>query len=352
LTRFLNENGAPAEAGERLPLEWRAAARFPLPAWAAGLLLTAFLLAVYALAEWLSGPLAPNARRVVGSLTDAQLGFALSAAVAGYSLAAGAAISAGNVNDIDALRDSGALEGLASFPARGVRGARVAGAVGLLSGLAFMGSVDPQARGVVLAREFSLDGLLSVLSVALAFWLTSRAVWFTLAELTAVARAASTLTSTDPLEPERLEPVGRMALRAALLWAGLAALASLSIALTSGSFAELTASAFLVIVAVGSFVIPVRGVHARLRAAKRSELARVRAEIRRDRESVARLGDDAAVAALRLPGLLAFEARVAAAREWPFDATTLRRFAIVLLLPVASWLGGALVERGVDRLLD
>jgi hypothetical protein len=67
---------------------------------------------------------------------------------------------------------------------------------------------------------------------------------------------------------------------------------------------------------------------------------------------VAALGPEAADAARRLPGLLAFEARIEAAREWPFDAATLRRFGIVLLLPLVSWLGGALVERGVDTLLD
>jgi hypothetical protein len=116
--------------------------------------------------------------------------------------------------------------------------------------------------------------------------------------------------------------------------------------------AELVAIGFLLAVAAGSFWIPARGVHERLRAAKRAELARVRTEIRRDREALARLGPGADAAARRLPGLLAFEGRVEAVREWPFDAATLRRFGIVLLLPLASWLGGALVERAVDRLLD
>jgi hypothetical protein len=37
--------------------------------------------------------------------------------------------------------------------------------------------------------------------------------------------------------------------------------------------------------------------------------------------------------------------------EWPFDVSTLARFAAFLLLPLGSWLGGALVEYGVSRLL-
>jgi hypothetical protein len=340
---------ARADAGWGRSLEWRAAERLPLPAWAAGLLLTLFLVGVYALAELVAGPLDPDDVVMLGPFTDTQLGFALSAAVAGYALAAGAAIAAGNAADLGALRMTGALEGLAE-PA--LRGGRVAGVAGLLAGIAFMGSVDPAAREVMLIRAWSLDGLLSILSVAVAFWLATRAAWFTLAELTAVARAAGAVATLDPLESDWLEPLGRMALRAAVLWAGAAALASLSFAITSGSIAELVASAFLVAVAAGCFVIPVRGVHANLRAAKRAELSRVRQEIRRDREAVAALGAEAAGAAQRLPGLLAFEARVERAREWPFDAATLRRFGFVLLLPLISWLGGALVERVVDSVLD
>jgi predicted MFS family arabinose efflux permease len=39
-------------------------------------------------------------------------------------------------------------------------------------------------------------------------------------------------------------------------------------------------------------------------------------------------------------------------REWPVDASTLTRFALYLAIPVGSWLGGALVERLVNALLD
>jgi hypothetical protein len=119
-----------------------------------------------------------------------------------------------------------------------------------------------------------------------------------------------------------------------------------------GSVAEFFPIAFLLAVAVGSFVIPVRRVHFALRTAKELELRWVRTEILRDRD-VVRAGDrDGSRAAQRLPGLLAYEARVASAREWPFDASTLVRFALYLSIPLFSWLGGALVERLVDQLLD
>ena len=53
----------------------------------------------------------------------------------------------------------------------------------------------------------------------------------------------------------------------------------------------------------------------------------------------------------RLPGLLAWEGRVEAVSEWPIDAATLRRPGIFVLLPLGSWIGGALVERLVDAAL-
>jgi hypothetical protein len=52
-----------------------------------------------------------------------------------------------------------------------------------------------------------------------------------------------------------------------------------------------------------------------------------------------------------LPGLLAWESRVERVPEWPIDAGALRRIALYLLIPLGSWMGGALVERLVDALL-
>jgi hypothetical protein len=39
-------------------------------------------------------------------------------------------------------------------------------------------------------------------------------------------------------------------------------------------------------------------------------------------------------------------------RNWPFDSSTLLKFTLYLLIPLGSWLGGALVERGLDFILS
>ena len=50
--------------------------------------------------------------------------------------------------------------------------------------------------------------------------------------------------------------------------------------------------------------------------------------------------------------LLAYKTQVESTREWPFDSSTFLRFGLYLLIPVASMVGGALVERVVDVVLD
>jgi len=47
----------------------------------------------------------------------------------------------------------------------------------------------------------------------------------------------------------------------------------------------------------------------------------------------------------------AYQHVIEGVREWPFDSSTVVRFAIYLLIPLGSWFGGAMVERLVDSWL-
>jgi hypothetical protein len=145
-----------------------------------------------------------------------------------------------------------------------------------------------------------------------------------------------------------LAPFARAGLRLALLWFVGTSLASLLLVDTDtpvlvGSILVITTA-----IAVASLLAPSRGVHERLRDAKRQELGWLRAEIVR---ASAALRRGEAQGAAPLPALLAWESRVVAAPEWPFDTSTWLRFALFLLVPLGSWLGGALAERIVERWL-
>jgi hypothetical protein len=88
------------------------------------------------------------------------------------------------------------------------------------------------------------------------------------------------------------------------------------------------------------FFRPMAHVHRRIRAEKFDALDRIRNDIGAVRGDAAH---DAQVA-MRLQGLLAYEARIQAVHEWPFDQTTLVRVATYVLIPALPWIGRALLS--------
>ena len=101
-----------------------------------------------------------------------------------------------------------------------------------------------------------------------------------------------------------------------------------------------------------AFVLPLRSARRLIRRAKARELSRVNDEIRQSRGTALASRAVVDAGAARLPGLIAYRGLVEAVREWPLDTPTLGRFALYLAIPVGGWLGGALVERLVDAVLD
>jgi hypothetical protein len=79
-------------------------------------------------------------------------------------------------------------------------------------------------------------------------------------------------------------------------------------------------------------------VHRRIKAVKAEELERIRHQIDGLRDQAAH---DASAAA-RLQGLLAYETRITAAPEWPFDQPTLVRLCASALILTLPWFGQAI----------
>ncbi len=180
-------------------------------------------------------------------------------------------------------------------------------------------------------------------------WFMGRFLFAVIEESGRMAALAERLKPIDLFDLRPLAPFTAQGLRHALLITGFVAIFALFLlewgyAAMVGSVAGSTA----VFAAIG-LILPVRGAHRRIRAAKRAELDACRDALRRARrESV--LDDDAGLG--RVADLLVYERRLEAVRVWPFDTSTLARFALYLLIPVGSWLGGALVERAIDSLLE
>jgi hypothetical protein len=166
-----------------------------------------------------------------------------------------------------------------------------------------------------------------------------------------VSRLSERAARIDLLDLRGLAPLTRIGLRSALAFA----LAGSMVAAMAEDERTLPVTFVTVAIvgAVGAFalLLPVRGAHRRIRAAKNTELLAVRAAIARTRTGPLVGGAGAAEDTMRLGGLLALEARIAGVGEWPFDVGTFVRFIAFLVLPLGSWIAAALVEWVVSRVL-
>ncbi len=149
------------------------------------------------------------------------------------------------------------------------------------------------------------------------------------------------------LRPQRVR--ARVGMRLALLWIAGSSIASLFFLDPdlAAPLAPLVGGGL----AVGGLALylQTRGTQPAIRRAKRAEIARMQPELRAAREAVLR-GDPESRG--RLADLLVWRSYVESIREWPFDGTLLVRFGLYVLIPLGSWLGGALVERALSLFLD
>jgi hypothetical protein len=224
----------------------------------------------------------------------------------------------------------------------------VAGGLGalLIMALVPMLYVDPSR--FLHTATYRLPSVLFDLAVGAALGsATARTLVAAIAEDRSFARLADRVREIDPLQLAPLRPFARRGLRRALRWLLLATIASL--AFIDAGYAEPPALILVGILgfAMFSFVLPVWRIHVRIRHEKHRLLEELQRLVRDEQKRVREAGAGSG----RLADLLAWQARLAAAREWPVDGSTLLRFALLLSLPIGSWLGGSMMDHAVDWLL-
>jgi hypothetical protein len=178
-------------------------------------------------------------------------------------------------------------------------------------------------------------------------WLLTRALFEELRVSRIFRDAGAGIPHVDLFDLTPLEPFARRAAEGVLLGAVSAALLFLIFAGEGWASTSLPLLVGLVLLTTGGpLVLPLLGVHRRIRAAKRQELGRIHTAARAERDALLAGGPGT-----RLPGLLALRAQVAELREWPVDLSTLLRVLAYLAIGLGSWVGAALVDVGIEAAL-
>lgn len=150
----------------------------------------------------------------------------------------------------------------------------------------------------------------------------------------------------DLLRVDELAVWGRNSARFALIWFVISAATCLLFVSSEITIFTVCLLSGCVAMGIAAFVGLMLRVHHKIRRVKEAELERVRREIAMVCDRIA--GD--AEAAARIQGLLAYEARIMAVREWPFDQTTLMRFVASAFILTIPWFGQAIAAFAVEHM--
>jgi hypothetical protein len=182
-------------------------------------------------------------------------------------------------------------------------------------------------------------------------WFAGRFLYSVWAESRRLSAIGRDHLRVDLLDLRCFEPLTRQGLRYALLVVGVISILALYLYDSDkrGLFTlVLFANGVVLAAAVTALLLPLRGARQAIVVAKRRELDWCEAALRRARAEL----ESGPLAPGAVGDLVAWRGVVESVPEWPLDALTLRRFLLYLALPLGSWLGGALVERIVDFVLQ
>lgn len=216
--------------------------------------------------------------------------------------------------------------------------------VGLVLGAGMPWLFVSNNRGPGLGQALAVTLWFTVVAMLLSA-LFCRGVVFTRLGVRHAANVIRNHLTIDLLRIDLLYPWGRSAARSSLIWFTVSA-ATCLIFVSDG--VSIYTAALLVVCAgfgVWTFVGGLGSIHTAIRAAKTAELDRVCAQI----AALKPVLDSDPAAPARFQALLAYEARIATAPEWPFDQTILVRLGASALILTVPWFGQAIAGLVVER---
>jgi hypothetical protein len=238
-----------------------------------------------------------------------------------------------------------------SFANRGaVYTSRFAGVAGVLAAICLWELIQvAQGREFLSTWTVLYDGSSITAMFLLLGWLFGRSGYFLSTGIW--DKPAPEREHIDILNLESIYVIGRSGLAGALAWFIMIAIAGVLIVPTVDSGLWLVISLFAINLGGGLMILlaPARKIRSLIVEVKQEELMRLEPLLGQARDDA--LADKVSSQG-RLGDLLAYKTRIESTQEWPFDSSTLFRFGLYLFIPVALMIGGALVERIVDFMLD
>jgi len=327
----------------------------PVPPIVAGIGLAILLEALLYVVAWISGDLARLSAEAEPWWQNRDARIALL-----VPLLAAAAATATRYHGLGTRENLGAVARLGDWRAEDVDPARRPGNASRERRAALVAALLPPIMALLVDRDPSvyfqpgywyatkvytwLLGMLSSLGLGVL-------VYRALRDARGFAGLARRLPFVDLLEPDRLAPFARQGLRSSVPGLLIISFFALNAADQGFLWAILAIGGLGLVAVTAAVAVPLSGVRARVRRARQEERSRVNAAIRAEPGALR----GSAIEARESPGLadlLAYRAQVESFPEWPLDFSTLARFALYVAIPVASWVGGALVERALEAALQ
>ncbi len=165
------------------------------------------------------------------------------------------------------------------------------------------------------------------------------AIWYTSMH---TSRLADWIPRIDLLDLRPLSPFVKQGLLTSLLAVGAASLLSLFL-LEPGHWPVVVISIAIALpLALAGLLLPVRGVHRRIRRTKEAELEWTRERIRRASAFVYKLS--APESPGQLADLCAYRQLIKDVPEWPIEGAARLQVVLYMAIPVVSWFGSLLIE--------
>ena len=157
-----------------------------------------------------------------------------------------------------------------------------------------------------------------------------------------VSRLADRIKKVDILDLSPLSPFVNQGLLTILLMIGFVSIYSLFL-LEPGQWPTVVILVSLTIpLALFGLLLPMRGVHRLIHEAKQGELQWTRDRIRQSRTLLHNTSPE--LSSGRMADMEAYLRLIEDVHEWPFQSSTLVWVMLYLLIPIAFWFGGLLIE--------